>query len=65
MGPQSSFSHKQQLKCVLLSNVFRTKQQTISIISSAITDYMFKDNVSFNAVNRSGFQHLKNVLEPR
>ena len=34
-------------------------------ITDAITYFLCKDNVPFNAVSRSGFQKLLNVLEPR
>ena len=32
-------------------------------ITDAITHFLCKDNVAFNAVSRPGFQHLLNVLE--
>ena len=34
-------------------------------ITDAITHFLCKDNIPFNTVNRPGFQHLLNVLEPR
>ena len=34
-------------------------------ITDAITHFLCKDNIPFNTVDRPGFRHLLNVLEPR
>lgn len=44
---------------------FESSNQRYQTITDAITQFLCKDNVAFNAVSRPGFQKLINVLEPR
>ena len=44
---------------------FESSNKRYQAITDAITQFLCKDNVPFNAVSRPGFQNLINVLEPR
>ena len=44
---------------------FESSNQRYQDITDAITQFLCKDNVAFNAVSRPGFQNLISVLEPR